>query len=206
MCWYSCSESDTARPIIFLKPHGGCSNIRPRAGRACRQSAISSTRISNSTTWPRVQPDRLRGVPRANRRCRDFAHLAVALCRCMNIPTRYCTGYLSDIGVPPPHSDMDFAGWFEAYLDGSWHTFDPRNNEPRIGRVLVGRGRDAVDVPLSNAFGENTLVGFKVWMDEVGPLTVLDRRIGWRVFPPPPPSHRRISVPAYLRDQALRLC
>jgi transglutaminase-like putative cysteine protease len=100
--------------------------------------------------------------------CRDFAHLAVALCRCMNIPARYCTGYLSDIGVPPPYSDMDFAGWFEAYLGGNWYTFDPRNNEPRIGRILVGRGRDAVDVPLSNAFGLNTLTGFKVWTDEIG--------------------------------------
>jgi transglutaminase-like putative cysteine protease len=99
--------------------------------------------------------------------CRDFAHLAVALCRCMNIPARYCTGYLSDIGVPPPYSDMDFAGWFEAYLGGAWYTFDPRNNEPRIGRILMGRGRDAVDVPLSNAFGANTLAGFKVWTDEI---------------------------------------
>ena len=106
--------------------------------------------------------------------CRDFAHLAVALCRCMNIPARYCTGYLSDIGVPPPYGDMDFAGWFEAYLDGTWYTFDARNNVPRIGRVLLGRGRDAVDVPLSNAFGQNTLVSFKVWTDEVGtvPLPV----------------------------------
>ena len=104
--------------------------------------------------------------------CRDFAHLAVALCRCMNIPARYCTGYLSDIGVPPPYSDMDFAGWFEAYLGGAWYTFDPRNNVPRIGRILVGRGRDAVDVPLSNAFGLNTLAGCKVWTDEVGPAPV----------------------------------
>ena len=70
--------------------------------------------------------------------CRDYAHLAVALCRCMNIPARYCTGYLGDIGVPPPYSEMDFAGWFEAYLGGQWYTFDPRNNEPRIGRILVG--------------------------------------------------------------------
>ncbi len=99
--------------------------------------------------------------------CRDFAHLAVALCRCMNIPARYCTGYLSDIGVPPPHSDMDFSGWFEAYLDGTWYTFDPRNNTPRVGRILMGTGRDAVDVPLSNTFGLNTLLGFKVWTHEV---------------------------------------
>jgi transglutaminase-like putative cysteine protease len=99
--------------------------------------------------------------------CRDFAHLALTLCRCMNIPARYCTGYLSDIGVPPPYSPMDFAGWFEAYLDGAWHTFDPRNNMPRRGRILMARGRDAVDVPISNTFGPNTLVGFKVWTDEV---------------------------------------
>lgn len=100
--------------------------------------------------------------------CRDFAHLAVTLCRCMNIPARYCTGYLSDIGVPPPYAPMDFAGWFEAYLGGAWHTFDPRNNVPRIGRILMARGRDAVDVPISNAFGANTLVGFKVWTEQVG--------------------------------------
>ena len=99
--------------------------------------------------------------------CRDFAHLAVALCRCMNIPARYCTGYLSDIGLPPPYSTMDFAGWFEAYLGGAWHTFDPRNNEPRRGRILIARGRDAVDVPITNTFGPNTLAGFTVWTDEV---------------------------------------
>jgi transglutaminase-like putative cysteine protease len=98
--------------------------------------------------------------------CRDYAHLAVAFTRAMNIPARYCTGYLSDIGVPPPHSLMDFAGWFEAYLDGAWHTFDPRNNKPLFGRVLIARGRDAVDVPISNTFGPNTLVSFKVVADE----------------------------------------
>jgi transglutaminase-like putative cysteine protease len=99
--------------------------------------------------------------------CRDFAHLAVTLCRCMNIPARYCTGYLSDIGEPPPYSPMDFAGWFEAYLGGAWHTFDPRNNVPRRGRILMARGRDAVDVPISNTFGPNTLSGFTVWTDQV---------------------------------------
>jgi transglutaminase-like putative cysteine protease len=100
--------------------------------------------------------------------CRDFAHLAIALCRCMNIPARYCTGYLSDIGVPPPYSAMDFAGWFEAYLGGRWHTFDPRNNVPRIGRVLIARGRDAADVAISTTFGPNTLKSFRVWTEEVG--------------------------------------
>ena len=99
--------------------------------------------------------------------CRDYAHLAIALCRCLNIPARYCTGYLSDIGLPPPYSMMDFAGWFEAYLGGAWHTFDPRNNEPRIGRVLIARGRDAADVAITTTFGPSTLRGFRVWTDEL---------------------------------------
>ena len=99
--------------------------------------------------------------------CRDFAHLAIALCRCMNIPARYCTGYLGDIGIPPPYGPMDFSAWFEVYLGGSWYTFDARNNTPRIGRVLMARGRDAIDVAISTTFGANALVGFKVWTDEV---------------------------------------
>jgi transglutaminase-like putative cysteine protease len=99
--------------------------------------------------------------------CRDYAHLAIAFCRCMNIPARYCTGYLGDIGMPPPYGPMDFAGWFEAYLGGRWYTFDARNNIPRIGRVLIGQGRDASDVPITHTFGPNTLVNFKVWTDQV---------------------------------------
>jgi transglutaminase-like putative cysteine protease len=85
----------------------------------------------------------------------------------MNIPARYCTGYLGDIGVAPPDGPMDFAAWFEAYIGGRWQTFDPRNNVPRIGRVLIARGRDATDVAISNTFGPNTLAGFRVWTDEV---------------------------------------
>lgn len=99
--------------------------------------------------------------------CRDYTHLAIAFCRCMNIPARYCTGYLGDIDMPPPYGVPDFAAWFEAYLGGRWYTFDPRNNAPRIGRVLIARGRDAADVPISNSFGPNTLKSFKVWTDEV---------------------------------------
>jgi len=99
--------------------------------------------------------------------CRDYTHLAVALCRCMNIPARYCTGYLGDMGTPPPHGTPDFAAWFEAFLDGHWYTFDPRNNVPRIGRVLIARGRDATDVAISSTFGPNKLTSFKVWTDEV---------------------------------------
>jgi transglutaminase-like putative cysteine protease len=99
--------------------------------------------------------------------CRDYAHLAIAFCRCMNIPARYCTGYLGDVGTEPPYGTMDFAGWFEAYLGDRWYTFDARNNIPRVGRVLIARGRDACDVALSNTFGPNKLESFKVWTDEV---------------------------------------
>lgn len=98
--------------------------------------------------------------------CRDFAHLAVTLCRCVNIPARYCTGYLGDIGVPPA-GPMDFAAWFEVYLDDRWHTFDARNNTPRIGRILLARGRDATDVAIVTSFGPCTLTGFTVITDEV---------------------------------------
>jgi transglutaminase-like putative cysteine protease len=99
--------------------------------------------------------------------CRDYTHLAIAFCRCLNIPARYCTGYLSDIGMPPPYATMDFAAWFEVYLGGQWHTFDARNNKPYIGRVLIARGRDAADVAISSTFGPNTLKSFRVWCDEV---------------------------------------
>jgi transglutaminase-like putative cysteine protease len=97
--------------------------------------------------------------------CRDFAHLAITFCRSLNIPARYVFGYIPDIGVPPPVEPMDFAAWFEAYLDGRWHTFDARNNTPRTGRVVVGRGRDAVDVALITSFGPLTLTGFEVIAD-----------------------------------------
>jgi transglutaminase-like putative cysteine protease len=99
--------------------------------------------------------------------CRDYAHLAIAFCRCMNIPARYCTGYLGDMGTLPPYGVGDFAAWFEVYLGGEWYIFDARNNVPRIGRVLLARGRDASDVAIATTFGPNTLESFKVWTDEV---------------------------------------
>jgi transglutaminase-like putative cysteine protease len=99
--------------------------------------------------------------------CRDFAHLAITLLRCLNIPARYCTGYLGDIGVPIPDAPMDFSGWLEAYVGGAWHPFDPRNNQRRIGRILIARGRDAADVAISTAFGPNSLQVFRVWTDAV---------------------------------------
>ncbi|MGD8355723.1 MAG: transglutaminase family protein [Methyloceanibacter sp.] len=98
--------------------------------------------------------------------CRDFAHLAVAFCRCLNIPARYVNGHLGDIGVPVV-DPMDFSAWMEVFLDGQWYTFDPRNNIPRIGRIVVARGRDAADVPLINSFGPHFLKSFKVWTYEV---------------------------------------
>ena len=99
--------------------------------------------------------------------CRDFTHLAVTLCRCMNIPARYCTGYLGDIGVPPDPAPMDFSAWFEAYIGDRWYTFDARHNEPRIGRILIARGRDATDVAITTSYGPHLLTGFKVVTDEV---------------------------------------
>ena len=114
-----------------------------------------STRSANNVFHERI------GV------CRDFAHLAIAFCRCMNIPARYCAGYLSDIGTPMPYPPGDFAAWFEAWIGDRWYLFDPRNNEPRIGRVLMARGRDASDVAIATTFGANTLTSFRVWTVEL---------------------------------------
>ena len=98
--------------------------------------------------------------------CRDFAHLMITLCRCLNIPARYVNGYLGDIGVPPDPAPMDFSAWAEVYLDHQWYTFDARHNARRVGRIVVARGRDATDVPLINSFGPHILKSFKVWSDE----------------------------------------
>jgi transglutaminase-like putative cysteine protease len=111
--------------------------------------------------------------------CRDFAHLAITLCRCMNIPARYCTGYLGDIGVPPSPADMDFSAWFEVYLSGRWYTFDARHNQPRIGRIPMARGRDATDTAITTSFGPHALSGFKVITEEVTACG----------FPKPPTRH-----------------
>jgi transglutaminase-like putative cysteine protease len=98
--------------------------------------------------------------------CRDFAHLAIAFCRCMNIPARYVNGYLGDIGVPPDPAPMDFNAWIEVFLGGRWHTFDARHNKRRIGRIVVARGRDATDIPLIHSFGPHDLTTFRVWTHE----------------------------------------
>ncbi|MDO5657343.1 MAG: transglutaminase family protein [Paracoccus sp. (in: a-proteobacteria)] len=99
--------------------------------------------------------------------CRDFAHLAIAFCRSLNIPARYINGHLGDIGVPPSDDPMDFAAWMQVYLSGRWWTFDPRNNARRIGRIVIGHGRDATDVAMISSFGPHRLTNFQVWTDEV---------------------------------------
>jgi transglutaminase-like putative cysteine protease len=104
--------------------------------------------------------------------CRDFAHLAITLCRCMNIPARYVTGYLGDIGVPLDPAPMDFSAWFEVYLGDRWYTFDARHNQPRIGRIVIARGRDAVDVPIAMVFGAHALSRFSVVAEEIDPVQV----------------------------------
>jgi transglutaminase-like putative cysteine protease len=110
--------------------------------------------------------------------CRDFAHLAVTFCRAMNIPARYVFGYLPDIGVPPPEYPMDFCAWFEAFLGGRWRTFDPRNNERRVGRVVIGRGWDALDVAMVTTYGSHRLLSMVVRADEVQPVAAAGRKGG----------------------------
>jgi transglutaminase-like putative cysteine protease len=111
--------------------------------------------------------------------CRDFAHLAITLCRCMNIPARYCTGYLGDIGVPPEPEPMVFSAWFEVYLGGRWYAFDARHNIPRIGRIVMARGRDAADVAFSTTFGPNVLRRFVVHTDEApaAEMELVERKV-----------------------------
>lgn len=117
---------------------------------------------SDKTAWNAYQEKH--GV------CRDFAHLATTLCRCMNIPARYCTGYLGDIGIPPVDAPMDFSAWFDVYIDGDWYTHDARHNRPRIGRILMARGRDATDTALTTAFGPAKVKSFLVHTDEVASI------------------------------------
>ena len=121
--------------------------------------------------YPHARPTRtaLEAYQEKKGVCRDFAHLMIALCRCLNIPARYVNGYLGDIGVPKDPAPMDFSAWTEVFLDNRWYTFDARHNKPRIGRVVVARGRDATDVPLINTFGPHILTTFKVWADEQVP-------------------------------------
>jgi transglutaminase-like putative cysteine protease len=121
--------------------------------------------------------------------CRDFAHLGVTFCRALNIPARYVFGYLPDIGVPPPDLPMDFCAWFEAYLGGQWCTFDPRNNQHRIGRAVIGVGRDALDVAMVTTFGAARLLEMTVWADDAraaGAPEAFGHALGTGATSPPP--------------------
>jgi transglutaminase-like putative cysteine protease len=143
--------------------------IEPGWPRVCAILNYTHDRIAFGYQYARA--DRTASECHAERKgvCRDFAHLAITLCRCMNVPARYCTGYLGDIGVPADPSPMDFSAWFEVYLDGKWHSVDARHNSPRIGRILMARGRDATDAAISTAFGAAQLAHFKVVTEEVMP-------------------------------------
>lgn len=149
----------------------------PQTGWACVQSIVDYVHDRITFGYQYARSTRTAAEAHEERRgvCRDFAHLAITLCRCMNIPARYCTGYLGDIGIPPVDAPMDFSGWFEAYLGGEWRTFDARHNTPRIGRVPIAYGRDAADVPFSTSFGPANLVGFDVVTEEVGSQAELRR-------------------------------
>ncbi len=109
--------------------------------------------------------------------CRDFAHLAIALCRCMNIPARYVNGYLGDIGVPVDPAPMDFSAWMEVYLDHRWITCDARHNKRRTGRIVIARGRDAADVAMITTYGAHTLGRFNVITDEIPGARTLQPRL-----------------------------
>jgi transglutaminase-like putative cysteine protease len=145
---------------MFGSGPGGWARVQAICGHVNERLSFGYQHASATrTAWDGFREQR--GV------CRDFAHLAITLCRCMNIPARYCTGYLGDIGVPVAPEPMDFSAWFEAYLGGRWYTLDARHNTPRIGRILMARGRDATDVALSTSFGATKLASFTVHTDEV---------------------------------------
>lgn len=165
--------------IVFLLPSRFCDSDRslfkdtpPGWARVQAICDFVHQRISFGYEHARVTRTASEAYHEGRGVCRDYAHLAVAFCRALNIPARYSTGYLGDVGTPPPFPPGDFAAWFEAYLGGQWYTFDARNNVPRIGRVLLARGRDAADVAITTTFGPNTLTSFRVWTDELpeGPV------------------------------------
>ena len=137
------------------------------AGGAFKRSATTSTSTLSSATRRPLRPHRLRRHAERPASAATLPTSPSTLCRCMNIPARYCTGYLGDIGVPRDPAPMDFSAWFEAFLDGRWFTFDARHNHPRIGRIVMARGRDAADVAISTAFGLAALARFGVITEEV---------------------------------------
>lgn len=146
-------------------------NTEPGWARVFAISSFANQRIAFDYAQARPTKSALDAYNERQGVCRDYAHLTIALCRAMNIPARYVSGYLSDIGVPP-RPPMDFSGWSEVFLDGAWHTVDARSNFPRIGRYVIARGRDAGDVAFSTSFGPALLSHFEVWTDEI---TALDK-------------------------------
>jgi transglutaminase-like putative cysteine protease len=146
---------------------GGYSEGWPRV-----QAIMNYTHNQIRFSYANARADRTASEANAEQTgvCRDYAHLAISLCRCMNIPARYCTGYLGDIGVPRDPAPMDFSAWFEVYLGETWYSLDARHNQPRIGRILMARGRDAADVAISTAFGVANLSEFIVITEEVQSL------------------------------------
>jgi len=145
---------------LFGQSSPGWARVRAIADYAHERIAFGYEHAAPTRTAFQAHEER-RGV------CRDYAHLAVTLCRCLNIPARYCTGYLGDIGVPAAPFPMDFSAWFEAWLGGAWRTFDARHNRSRVGRILMGVGRDAADVAITTTFGPAQLTAFSVTTDEV---------------------------------------
>ena len=169
-----CCETDVLAPMawsLFANTPPGWARVQAIVDYVHERIEFGYHHASPLRTASGAHQDR-RGV------CRDFAHLAVALCRCMNIPARYVTGYLGDIGIPPIDAPMDFSAWFEVYLGGAWRTFDARHNAPRIGRIPMAYGRDAADVAITTSFGPAWLRGFKVITDEIVEEPMPMRRYG----------------------------
>lgn len=169
-----------AEVLRYLLPSRYCEvdRLNPFAWEMFQHTAPGWARVQAVCDWvhrhitfgyPHARKDRTAADALAERVgvCRDFTHLAVTLCRCLNIPARYTTGYLGDIGVPPVPDPMDFSAWFEVYLGGQWHTFDARHNRRRIGRIVMAYGRDAADAAFTTSFGPHVLEHFSVITDEV---------------------------------------
>lgn len=145
-------------------------HLPPGMGRVRAICDFAHQRIAFNYLNARNTRTALEGFQERTGVCRDYAHLAITLCRCMNVPARYCTGYLGDIGVPAVPDPMDFSAWFEVYLGGRWITMDARHNKPRIGRIVMARGRDATDVAIATIFGPHLLSKFQVVTDELPDL------------------------------------
>jgi transglutaminase-like putative cysteine protease len=178
--WQSAVEDLPQETLLYLLPSRYCESdvLADTAWDLFGSTAPGWARVQAVSEWVHrhiefgyqwARPDKTAAMALAEGRgvCRDYAHLGVAFCRGLNIPARYCSGYLSDIGVPPPEDPTDFSGWFEVFLGGRWLTVDPRNLHPRRGRIPIAYGRDAADVAITTTFGTNVLRHFAVVTEEV---------------------------------------